>query len=482
MAAPSGVVWGSTVGDYGRIGLYNNVTTNSDTTYAGYIQIWFWSKYTIDDDYNTLYFDNLSSSGSATTSKGSLNVKTTVDTGSGWSTTNQVQLGGNYTYSYGKGKSATTRYIYAKLVDIDRVGGTMYASTTFSVPKLTSYTVSYNANGGSGAPSSQTKWHGETLTLSSTKPTRTGYTFLGWALSKSDADNGTWYYQAEGSCGKNENLTLYATWEEHKLTVNYYSNYADYGTYKGESLNVSASTNVKVHTQDFLYDNSYSSALSNVQNKDYLYLSRTGYTPMGYWGTSTSGGILIDEDADYSTGQALAQAFGKSLASGNASVNVYPQWKINTYMIGYNGNGGYGSMDVQLVDWQETFILFDNKFKREGYKFVGWNAQRDTDRKWYVNGQGWVTEDEISANGSANGYEKKLYLSQDELIFDLSWIKGETGVIHQYTMYAIWEISGVVYIDNGTALEPYLTYIDNGTGWDLYLAYIDNGTEWKIIS
>ena len=43
------------------------------------------------------------------------------------------------------------------------------------------YTVSYNANGGSGAPSSQAKQYDKTLTLSSIKPTRAGYTFKGWA-------------------------------------------------------------------------------------------------------------------------------------------------------------------------------------------------------------------------------------------------------------------------------------------------------------
>ena len=389
---------------------------------------------------------------------------------------------GSFTGTYSiSGNGSATKAVAVTFRNFNNDNGdsaTTTVSFNVTVPAWTSYTVSYNANGGSGAPSSQTKWKDQTLTLSSTKPTRTGYTFKGWALSKADADNGTWYYQAGGTCGKNENLALYATWEEHKLTVNYYSNYADYGTYKGESLSVSASTNVKVHAQDFLYDNSYSSALSNVQNTSYLYLSRTGYTPTGYWGTSTTGGTLIDEDADYSTGQALAQVLGKNLTSGNASVNVYPQWKINTYTIGYDGNGGYGSMEVQSVDWQETFTLLDNQFKREGYKFVGWNAQREIDRKWYVNGQGWLTDDEISAGG----YEKKLYLNQDELIFDLSWIKGETGVIHQYTMYAVWEISGVVYIDNGTTFEPYLAYIDNGTDWDLYLMYVDDGTKWNIIS
>ena len=104
------------------------------------------------------------------------------------------------------------------------LNGTMYVNTSYTVPKLASYTVSYNANGGSGAPSAQTKWHGKSLTLSSTKPTRTGYSFQGWALTKDDADDGTWYYAAGGTCGKNENLTLYAVWEANTYAVTYNAN------------------------------------------------------------------------------------------------------------------------------------------------------------------------------------------------------------------------------------------------------------------
>lgn len=386
---------------------------------------------------------------------------------------------GSFTGTYSiSGNGSATKAITVTFKNFNNDNGDSATTTvTFNVtvPAWTSYTVSYNANGGSGAPSSQTKWKDQTLTLSSTKPTRTGYTFVGWGTSTTDT---TADYSAGGSYTTNASDTLYAVWSENKLTVNYYSNYANYGTYKGESLGVSSSINIKVHSQDFLYDNAYSSALSNVQNTSYLYLSRTGYTPTGYWGTSTSGGTLIDEDADYSTGQALAQAFGKSLASGNATVNVYPQWQINTYTITYNSNGGSGSMSSQTVEWQETFTLFDNAFKREGYKFVGWNAHRNDDSKWYVIGQGWLTEDEIVTGG----YSKKVYENQTELILDNSWIK-ENESAREFTLYAIWEISGVVYMDNGVdKLEPHLVYIDNGTSWDIYLAYVDNGIDWDIIS
>jgi hypothetical protein len=41
---------------------------------------------------------------------------------------------------------------------------------------------------------------------------------------------------------------------------------------------------------------------------------------------------------------------------------------------------------------------------------------------------------------------------------------------------------GLVFIDNGSAFEPYEIYIDNGTGWDKYIPYIDNGSSWDVYS
>ena len=72
------------------------------------------------------------------------------------------------------------------------------------------YTVKYNANGGSGAPGQQTKTYGVTLTLSSTKPTRTNYTFKGWGTSSGST---TVAYAAGGSYTANASITLYAIWE-----------------------------------------------------------------------------------------------------------------------------------------------------------------------------------------------------------------------------------------------------------------------------
>ena len=75
--------------------------------------------------------------------------------------------------------------------------------------KANTYVISYNANGGSGAPGNQTKTYGVNLTLSATKPTRTNYNFLGWSTSA----NGGVVYASGGTYTANTAVTLYAVWE-----------------------------------------------------------------------------------------------------------------------------------------------------------------------------------------------------------------------------------------------------------------------------
>ena len=87
--------------------------------------------------------------------------------------------------------------------------GTSTASATYTVPKLDSWLVSYDANGGAGAPSAQTKWRGESLTLSKAKPTRDNHTFMGWATSQ----GGAVAYQPGSSYAANAAATLYAVWQ-----------------------------------------------------------------------------------------------------------------------------------------------------------------------------------------------------------------------------------------------------------------------------
>lgn len=98
---------------------------------------------------------------------------------------------------------------------------TRSASGSISVAAKTKYTILYNANGGSGAPAAQSKWHGTAITLSSTKPTRTGYTFQGWGTSASDTSVD---YAAGASYTANANATLYAIWKAVTYAVKFDAN------------------------------------------------------------------------------------------------------------------------------------------------------------------------------------------------------------------------------------------------------------------
>lgn len=89
------------------------------------------------------------------------------------------------------------------------VGSTTTASLTVTIPALSTFTISYNANGGSGAPSSQSGYYSKTITLSSTVPTRSGYTFAGWATS-STATSATYAKGATYTVSGPQ--TLYAVW------------------------------------------------------------------------------------------------------------------------------------------------------------------------------------------------------------------------------------------------------------------------------
>ena len=227
MGAPADIKWGNKVTSgntlEGKIGIYVTTST-TNTVVKTTVQIWFATRYSCYDKTITLKFnsgENVSSAyDTVVTSKP---INHTDDTGNGWSSKNQTLLY-EYTTSTGWSRTRSDRTInfYASLTGIDMLSGLkMTDHKSISVKAKPSYKITFNANGGSGAPSSQTKWYGETLTLSSTKPTRTGYTFKGWSTSSS-ATSATW--SAGGTYTRNEHNTLYAVWQAKTYTIKYNAN------------------------------------------------------------------------------------------------------------------------------------------------------------------------------------------------------------------------------------------------------------------
>ena len=218
MAAPDGIVWGSIVGGYGKIGIYTKVTTSGSTASVN-IQAWFASKYSVEDSNNSYYFSNGSTTASG--GGGSISIKHTVDSGSGWDPANQTKLGEATYRDLNRASVDQTINCAIKLSGIDRVGGTMTATTSYVIPGLDTYTIKYDANGGTGAPSNQTKWYGIDLKLPTTTPTRTGYTFAGWGTSATATSA---KYAPGDFYTANASITLYAVWTTNGYPIHYDAN------------------------------------------------------------------------------------------------------------------------------------------------------------------------------------------------------------------------------------------------------------------
>lgn len=360
MAAPSGIVWGGIVGGYGRIGIYIKLT-NTNTQTTRHTEVWFWSKYSVDDSNNTLYYNDNATS--ATTSVGAVNINTTVASGNGWSTSNQVKLK-EYDYTFTRGTSSSKRYVAAKLTNIDRVGGTMTVSTSYTIPALAKYTVKYNANGGSGAPSSQSKYYGKTLTLSKTKPTRTGYMFKGWATSSS----GSVAYASGASYTANANVTLYAVWQAVTYTVKYNAN-------GGTGV---PSSQTKTHGVTLTLSSTKPTRVSVTDDG-----VTTTYTFKG-WATS-------------STATTVAYAAGAKYTA-NASVTLYAVWTTKTtiteYDVTYNTNGGT-EVSPQVKTKGTALTLRSTIPTKNGYTFKGWGLSEDDTTVDYAAGASYTKDADI---------------------------------------------------------------------------------------
>jgi uncharacterized repeat protein (TIGR02543 family) len=402
-------------------------------------------------------------------------------------------------------------------------GGTTQAGTNqnivfYAIWKANTYTVAYNANGGSGSMASGTFTYGTKKATAANTFTKTGYSFNGWqAYRASDTawaygkDGGTtesgWYKEGsqpsgytkihyssgfsytKGSSKNGDTITLYAQWAENYLTVNYYSNYAT--EYNGTNnlpsgAVVNKDNNTLICTQKFYYDNPANYGLNDYTSGSTLGMIKTGYSRTNKWGTSTSTeeGIKIAQNTTFDTGQALAQAFGKDLSSGNASINVYAQWTENyltvnyysNYATEYNGTSTLPSGAVVNKD-NNTLIctkkyLYDNAYT-DGLNDYTSGSTLGMIKTGYTGTNKWGTSTDGGTQVAQNtSFDTGHALAQ-------AFGKDISSTNDSIDVYAQWTLSCCAYIDNGSALDKYLIYIDDGTNWNLYVPFIDDGEKWS---
>ena len=229
-------------------------------------------------------------------------------------------------------------------------------STYYPITKLNTYTVSYNANGGSGAPASQTKTTNNNLTLSSVKPTRVGYTFQGWGTSSSAT---TATYQPGGTYSDNKSITLYAVWKINKVNIKFSTNS---GTVQTSSTNASGkiykwkqdssgvvsrtAANGSTYSNPFFtlkYGSSTNSdGLPNYNNSKYLNITKTGHNAIsGQEWKCLSGCTLSGKVFNQATVYKASDFCDAS--KGDCTVTLGVNWVASTYTITLDSQGATSS-------------------------------------------------------------------------------------------------------------------------------------------
>lgn len=159
-----------------------------------------WGGYNYGGAPYSMSCDGQNTSGSATFAVGS--------GGGQWIWTN---IGGTKTFRITMPTSGQSKNIgFSATINTGINPATISANGSYALPAITwEHTVSYNANGGIGAPDNQKKIYGSVLTLSSVRPTRDGYVFMGWATSSA----GDVAYMPGSTYGADVDATLYAVWQ-----------------------------------------------------------------------------------------------------------------------------------------------------------------------------------------------------------------------------------------------------------------------------
>lgn len=203
-----------------------------------------------------------------------------------------------------------------------------------AVFELKSYTVTWNANGGTVSPASVSKTHGSTLGTLPT-PTRAAtaeysYTFAGWFTA---ASGGT---QISTTTTVTGNVTYYAHWTATKRSYT--------ATFNGNGGSTPSPSSI---TKE------YNTALGTLPT-----CTRTGYTFLG-WYTASSGGTKI------STTTVVTK-----------DITYYAQWSINSYTLTFNPNGGTVTPTSKDLEYNSAYGTLPTPTRASDaqytYTFAGW--------------------------------------------------------------------------------------------------------------
>lgn len=245
----------------------------------------------------------------------------------GWSKTGYTQLG------WADSRTATTQQ-YSTLSGVSDgwVESKYPSNNIYAVWKPNTYSIAYNANGGTGTTATSTHTYDTAKALTSNGFSRTGYTFTGWNTQANGS--GTAYSNSQSvknlTTSNGSTVTLYAQWSVNNYTLTFNAN--------GGSVSPAS--------KSLAYGSQYGTLPTPTRN---------GYTFTG-WFTAASGGTKVSNTT--------------TMGAGN--VTVYAQWAPTNYTITYNLNGGTNPSGVSTNYNINTATITLPTPNRSGYTFAGW--------------------------------------------------------------------------------------------------------------
>lgn len=247
-----------------------------------------------------------------------------------WSVTGHTLLG------WAKTADATTKYwdTFAS-VNNSFVNGYVGGLNLYAVWAPWKHTVNYNANGGTLPDTcvAFTKTYGTDRTISTGKPTKTGYTFQGWATS---ASSSTVSYLPGGKYVRDQNggtFTLYAVWKAITTTVTLNGNGATTQTVKS----VTGTYNQVLPTLSAIPRRVYNVRIHGNGDSTVTSTLQSAYVFDGY-GDSTGSTFWYDKNG-----------VGTTKWLETADTTIYASWAIPSFKLPIASKTGY-----KFLGWATT--------------------------------------------------------------------------------------------------------------------------------
>ena len=284
--------------------------------------------------------------------------------------------------------------------------------------KAINYSITYNLDGGSisGQPTSYTV---ESPTLNIPRPTKTGYTFLGWTGSNGNTNQ----LDVNITHGSTGNKTYTAHWSANIYEIKLDS--------KLEGCTGSTGTTVIYEKYDtgFYSDKACTKQITSITIPHKIGNAFNGYTD--------NRNIIIDSNG------AIKVKTNYFLQNTTLSA----KWTLNTYRVIFNGNrNSAGKTDTLVYTWSNSDTnnkaLTPNGYIRAGWNYINWNT---------IN------------NGKGAAYNNNQMIGNKFFIDNLGKDVLLDGKSHDVTLYAQWKDITVPDIKEVTAeQETLLSKVNSG--------------------